>query len=77
MIRNILLTLVLALGFSNTAFAAHHEDDGVKKAEKKAETPTPKDQKAEADAALKKVEAMTKKARGNDKEKDKKDKKKK
>lgn len=57
------------MGLTSTAFASHHEGKGeMKKAEAHKEVKSEKDQKAEADAALKRVEDMTKKNRADNKE---------
>ncbi len=76
MIRNLLITLPFIFGLSQPAFSAHHDDHaGVKKTKEKDSSTSKPNPKAEADAALKRVEAMTRKARGQDPKKDKKDKK--
>ena len=71
MIKSILILTALVFSFSSTAFAGHHEakKDGMKKIKKveTAATDKKEDKKADADAALKKVEAMTKDARAKGK----------
>ncbi len=76
MIRILFIPLIFTLSLSQVAFSADLEDDtGLKKTEQKEPSANKRNPKAEADAALKRVEAMTRKARDRESNKDKKDKK--
>jgi len=62
MIKNLLISTVLVLGFSSISQAHDHGKEGMKKANE-AKATVEKDKKADADAALNKVKKMTDEAR--------------
>jgi hypothetical protein len=69
----VLLSAIVTLVVSTPLFADHHNHKaGLQKKEMKKETKSQRDQQAEADAALKRVEAMTRAARDKQKDKSKK-----